>query len=775
MHQSYLGGTKTNYESINGNWNVGGWADPGVPYDGDGSVWDHAKAVRGSYQSVKPWVDVPQYIDYMLVWMFGGAEDEFRAVGPNVPGSGFKFYLNDADGWFCVPTYCASSGDRTSRGTPGRLPGDGPGSIFSMLFQEANPDYRTLLADRIQRALFNDGALTPQRNRDRLLARCKEIERAFIAESARWNYLTPTEWTNRRDYVLTNWIPQRTAAALANFASAGFSPATTAPVLVPPGGVVPAGTKIQFNSAPGAAVYYTIDGTDPRLPGGGVSPTALLAQDSSAQETLIPAGAQWRYYTDGVGLGSSAITNGAAGWSVANWKHPDFDDSAWPEGPAQFGYGEGDEATVIPYGPDPNNKWVSSYYRRAFSVANVSSITNLLLRLKRDDGAIVYINGFEVCRSSITSGPVSATTFADPVADDGQIFNNFTIPFWPLTDGANEIAVEIHQSARNSTDVSFDLGLLCARADSAASTDASTLLRNTVIKARAKDGAAWSGLNEAFFQIAPTPVAFGDIVISEINFLPANHGNSEYLQVRNVSPGAVNLRGVQFSQGIDFQFPTNRDTSLAPGQGLLLVKDLFSFQQRYGIDIPVAGIYHGGLSASGETIALVDAQMNLLFACKYQAIAPWPVTSANPGYSLILSHPSLGANNPEAWRPSISADEIPGAYAQTAFAGVATADADGDGLPALLEYALGSSDSDASSGRDALQLAVSSVGDLELVVNRNLQCDDVILSVEFSGDLHQWTRGRMITREILENGLAAETWVDSLGRTDVLFARLRAQ
>jgi hypothetical protein len=64
---------------------------------------------------------------------------------------------------------------------------------------------------------------------------------------------------------------------------------------------------------------------------------------------------------------------------------------------------------------------------------------------------------------------------------------------------------------------------------------------------------------------------------------------------------------------------------------------------------------------------------------------------------------------------------------------------------------------------------------LELIVNRNLQSDDVILSVEFSGDLHQWTRGRMITREILENGLAAETWVDSLGRTDVLFARLRAQ
>jgi len=50
----------------------------------------------------------------MVMWMFGGAEDEYRCVGPNVPGSGFKFYLNDADGWFCGPYYCAA-GDRTAR------------------------------------------------------------------------------------------------------------------------------------------------------------------------------------------------------------------------------------------------------------------------------------------------------------------------------------------------------------------------------------------------------------------------------------------------------------------------------------------------------------------------------------------------------------------------------------------------------------------------------------------------------------------------------------
>ena len=73
MHQSYLGGGRTNYESINGNWNVGGWADPGSPYDGDGSVWEKTKSLRDNYTAVRPWLDVPQYVDYMLMWMFGGA------------------------------------------------------------------------------------------------------------------------------------------------------------------------------------------------------------------------------------------------------------------------------------------------------------------------------------------------------------------------------------------------------------------------------------------------------------------------------------------------------------------------------------------------------------------------------------------------------------------------------------------------------------------------------------------------------------------------------
>src|SRR6185436_14451044 len=101
----------------------------------------------------------------------------------------------------CGPYYCAA-GDRTGRGAPGRSDGDGPGSIFSMLLAQGHPDYRVLLADRIYKAVMREGALTPARNAARLAERCAEIQRAFYAESARWNYLSPEQWVARRDDAL---------------------------------------------------------------------------------------------------------------------------------------------------------------------------------------------------------------------------------------------------------------------------------------------------------------------------------------------------------------------------------------------------------------------------------------------------------------------------------------------------------------------------------------------------------------------------------------------
>ncbi len=540
MHARYLGGSRTNYESINGNWNVGGWAEPGTPYDGDGSTWSRVKSLRGQYTAVRPYLDVPDYIDYMVTWMFGGCEDEYRCVGPTVPGSGLKFYLNDADGWFCVPQYCAAN-NRTGRGSPGRQAGDGPGSLFSMLLRENHPDYRALLADRIQHALGPGGFLSPEMNQARLESRLNEMSRAFLAESARWGYLTPTDWASRRDSVRNSWIPSRSVEVMAQFRSAGFLPTPEPPSMSPQGGAVPPGQLVRFESGASGTIYFTTDGSDPRLPGGLPAPSARLFTSGGESELLVPAGSSWRWFTDGTGLGAGNIVEGHVAWSPANWKHPNYDDQSWAEGKAQLGYGEADETTVLPFG-DAANKWITSYFRLKFVANQPSEMISLQLRLKRDDGAVIYLNGREAARSSMGAGLVTASTVASNASDDGQVFQTIPLSVELLKEGTNVMAVELHQSSGTTSDASFDLELSGIRAG-AAQGELPRILTNTVVRARTRQGSQWSGLVESFFHTeAPTP-APGDVMIVEFQPEPAPLGGSEFIELANISSHAVNLRG----------------------------------------------------------------------------------------------------------------------------------------------------------------------------------------------------------------------------------------
>ncbi len=772
MHVRYLGGAHANYESINGNYNVGGWAEPGSPYDGDGSTWALVKSLRSHYAAVKPWVDVPQFTDYMIMWLFGGSEDEFRCVGPNVPGSGFKFLLNDADGWLCVPNYCAS-GDRTARGAPGRLNGDGPGSLFSMLVKEGDPEFRTLLADRMHQALFHDGALTPGQNAARLLQRTREIERPFYAEAARWNYLTPLAWAGRRDAVLNNWFPRRTAEALTQFRAAGLYPTLDAPEMAPHGGVVGSGYLLHLTGPVGAVIHFTLDGSDPRLPGGAVSPTARTFATGGASETLVPAGARWRWYTDATGLGSSDVVEGQPGWSTANWKHPGFADEAWSEGPAQLGYGEGDEATVLPFGPDPQNKWTTSYFRHRFTLADTNGITALTLRLKRDDGAIVYVNGREAARSSIRSGPVVGTTPGDGAADDGQAFNALVLATGLLQSGDNLVAVELHQATPGTSDASFDLELVATRSVGGPGNPLPSLTGNTVVKCRSRQGDEWSALNEAFFQVDPDPVGSGGIAFTELNYNPAGDDGTEFVELTNLGSHAANLRGAQFTEGIHHVFPDNRDTLLAPGQRLVLVRDLFRFQQRYGFELPVDGIYSGQLADGGERLTLVSAANQTITAVTYSDAAPWPAEADGAGYTLVLVHPELGQSNPLAWRASVATNGTPGGTDSVAFVGEPGADADHDGVPALLEFAFGTSDLDPASGPGAVTIGFDAEQRFTITFPHRLGADGLSVSVEASADLTDWFPATLLAVTPSGGRTRWETWGVLAAAHEAQFLRIR--
>ncbi len=165
--------------------------------------------------------------------------------------------------------------------------------------------------------------------------------------------------------------------------------------------------------------------------------------------TFLPFGASWRYLDDGSDQGSA-------------WKEPGFDDSGWAIGAAELGYGDGDEATVVSFGPDPANRHITTYFRHTFQLTQAASYLWLRLRLIRDDGAVVYLNGTEVARTIMPDGPITSSTQADSVigGDHEDVALPIELDSATLLDGDNVIAVEVHQRSPTSTDISFDLELM---------------------------------------------------------------------------------------------------------------------------------------------------------------------------------------------------------------------------------------------------------------------------------------------------------------------------
>lgn len=162
---------------------------------------------------------------------------------------------------------------------------------------------------------------------------------------------------------------------------------------------------------------------------------------------LIPFGSGWKYLVTPTDQGSA-------------WRALAFNDSAWPAGNARLGYGDV-QTTDIGFGPDPNNKFNTTYFRRTFTIGQPSQIPGLLISLIRDDGAVVYLNGTEVVRSNMPDGVVSyATPAASGIsAPDETAENLYTISSSLLVPGTNVIAVEVHQATANSSDLGFDLKL----------------------------------------------------------------------------------------------------------------------------------------------------------------------------------------------------------------------------------------------------------------------------------------------------------------------------
>ncbi len=243
-----------------------------------------------NYQAVADIVDVDDLIDYMLTNFYvansdWGEDNWYVTFNRESPDGKWHFHSWDAE------EVLTSVNDRS---TALKNNTGAPTEVHQQL--TANAEYRLLFADHVQRHFFNGGVLTPETAAAKYQDRMNEIDRAIVGESARWgdnrrdDPFTRQDWIETQQQLLDNFFPRRTEILLGQLRGLDLFPNVDAPGFNQHGGQVTGDFPISLNADEGT-IYYTTDGSDPRLPGGQVAATAVAfsAPFELAQAATIKA------------------------------------------------------------------------------------------------------------------------------------------------------------------------------------------------------------------------------------------------------------------------------------------------------------------------------------------------------------------------------------------------------------------------------------------------------------------------------------------------------
>ncbi|HLN72349.1 MAG TPA: lamin tail domain-containing protein [Prolixibacteraceae bacterium] len=403
-------------------------------------------SIQANYDVVAQMMDIDNFTDFMIAEIYcanTSVDHNVMAWKPKEFGQ-WRWLLADLDRSFGSPEATLISYYQYRTMYP-----------FSNLLR--NPGYTKAFAYRLADLLFTN--FNPQRMNQLIDGFAKNIEAELPRHIARWkgtsssygNPIPSVEYWKKEVQKLKTFAAARPAVLLDNLTSYGMQPAKNLYVSVMPA----ESGKITFNG-----LTVQADNCKGKYPAGGQIVLQAQALDGYAFkgwalapfETLIVGEDFWKYNDKGADLGSA-------------WKEITYDDSSWAEGQAELGYGDGNEKTRVSYSGTSTRRNITTYFRKKFTVTNASVLSDLIGSLKYDDGAIVYLNGQEVIRANMPQGDIAYSTLASSSVNGVKesTFTDFPVDASLLKEGENYLAVELHQEAPNSTDISFDFKLSASK------------------------------------------------------------------------------------------------------------------------------------------------------------------------------------------------------------------------------------------------------------------------------------------------------------------------
>ena len=482
--------------------------------DGTSQAWNdllnyadnHDLANSAEYEYVAGKFDIPTFVDFLILEIYianfdwpGNNWDVHRERSDT---GKFRFSIWDAEGlaetWAVGNNFelTAFEDFPTWSSTPGLNHISDPVSRMYRALK-ANAGFRQLFADRIHKHFRNGGILTESHLLDRWWEVFAEVS-DVLPETSRY----PAR------FVPDQFIPNREAKVLEAFAENGlFNLDLSAPIFhingsYQHGGYISAGDVLTIvNPNSSGMVYYTLDGTEPGVPGippQQVFDTTFVAENAP-KRVLVPT-----EEIDGT-------------WKESIY----FNDSSWipvTGSPGGVGYernsGYGSYIS-LDVEAQMYNRYPGCYIRIPFQVnEDLQAYDFLTLKVRYDDGFVAYINGVEVQRTLVSGTPRWNSFSSGGHEADGLQFFDISTHVGTLHHGNNILAIHGLNTSLTSSDflicTELVAGHLAGGTDPSVSetairfTGPITLNSSTYVKARVFSGDAFSALNEAIFAIGPS-------------------------------------------------------------------------------------------------------------------------------------------------------------------------------------------------------------------------------------------------------------------------------